>query len=571
MADVAQPVRPADGALALAVGAVCGLLVQAAHLTGHVFVNLDFGVHYNYAREYAAAMAAGDLWPRWAMRAQAGLGEPGLLYYAPLYYWLTGVTSQITGNVWAAMQIVEIAASALLGYFSFRLTALYVPGRRALLAPVLACLSPMIVMLHLEFNGYPWACAITPLAGYLLAILRPRARVVLFNAPAMVALALTIMTHTVTGLMAVIVTAPLVLCGLTGIRAAPLEWRRAAAPIVTIIGGLALSAVYLLPAFALQPLIDSAVWRIHYTPYDAFSLPTVTAWRFGIRWAAFQWPISFAMIAAALLGAWLMWRERSERLLPLRLPISLVVGVAVFLSIELSYPLWLIDSPLRDVQFPHRFLTILTPLLPVLVLAPSSRHRWARRALWLLALAGVAMAVLTLGKAAVAEGTRPDLSETAFPVYNGLDEYRTRWTPHEGMSRALAGKGSDCVNGRLQCGTPTRTSRGIGWRIVVPRGGRYTLPIYYFPAWDLTVNGQPVAITPEPDTGLVRADLPATAAALAFSWQRLPQERIGLWVSAAMLLGLMLAAARRRTRPLPTDEAADGRFSSFGLQQAPAK
>lgn len=546
MADVAQPVRPGDSALALLIGTACGLLLQTAHLTGHIFVNLDFGVHYNYAREYAAAMAAGDWWPRWAMRAQNGLGEPGLLYYAPLYYWLTGLVSMVTGNVWVAMQAVELAAAALLGYFSFRLTALYVPGRRALLAPVLACLSPMLVMLHLDFNGYPWACAITPLAGYLLAILRPRARAMLFNAPAIVALALTVMTHTVTGLMAVIVTGPLILCGLTKTPWAPLNWRRAAAPAVTIAGGLALSAVYLLPAFTLQSLIDSAVWRTHYTPYDAFSLPTVTAWLFGIRWAAFQWPISFAMIAAALLGAWLIWREDGDRLLPLRLPISLIVGAAVFLCIELSYPLWLIDSPLRDVQFPHRFLTILTPLLPVLVLAPGGQFRWTRRVLWLLALAGVAMALLTLTKAAVGKGALPDLSESSFRAYNGLDEYRTRWTPRAGMSPILAAKGSDCADGHLRCGAPARTPRGIGWRVMAPHAGRYILPIYYFPAWQLTVAGREIAVAPDSASGLVSAQLPATDAALVFSWRQLPQERAGLAISLAMLLGLILATAMRR-------------------------
>jgi len=546
---VAQPLKSGDSALALLIGAACGLLVQISHLAGHVFVNLDFGVHYNYAREYAGAMAAGNLWPRWAMRAHAGLGEPGLLYYAPLYYWLTALASMVTGNVWAAMQAVEIASTALLGYFSFKLTALYAPGRRALLAAPLACLSPMLVMLHLEFNGYPWACAVTPLAAYFWAILRPQAQTMPVNAPAIVALAFTVLTHTVTGLMAVIVTAPLVLCCLTGNRAAPIEWRRAAAPIVTIAGGLALSAVYLLPAFTLQSLIDSSVWRTHYTPYDAFSLPTITAWLFGIRWAAFQWPISFVMIISALLGSWLTWREQCSQLLPLRLPITVVVGAAVFLSVELSYPLWLIDSPLRDVQFPHRFLTMLTPLLPVLVLAPGSRNRSARFMLRLLAVMGVAIAVLTLAKATVYKGPRVDFSEKTFPTYDGLDEYRTRWTPLERTSRGIAAKKSDCDNGRLLCGPPARTSRGFRWRVIAPQNGLYTLPIYYFPAWQLTANGRAIKIAPDPATGLVHTELPAASAALALAWRPMPEEWIGLAISVVMLLVLILAAAQKRMRP----------------------
>lgn len=553
---MAQPIAPTargksacDGALAFLIGALCGLLVQSAHVFGHAFVNLDFGVHYAYAREYAAAFAAGNYWPRWAMQAQAGLGEPGLLYYAPLYYWATGLISELTGNVWLAMQIVEITASALLGYFTFRLTALYASRRRALIAPVIACLSPMLVMLQLEFNGYPWACAFAPLAAYLWAMLRPRARTTLVNIPAIVALGLTILTHTVTGLMAVIVTAPLVLCAFGKKREALLDWRLLGAPVITIAGGLALSAVYLFPAFTLQGLISSAVWRTNYTPFDAFSLPTFTAWLFGIRWAAFQWPISFVMIAAGLLGCWLIWREREARLLALRLPISLIVGAAVFLSIELSYPFWLIDSPLRDVQFPHRFLTILAPLLPVLVLAPGPRHRWARAALWLLALAGVAMGVFTLARATLAEGMHPDLNEAVFAPYTGLDEYRTRWAQGQRSSRSLAEGGSDCANHRLACAAFARGLDGISGRVIAPRAGRYTLPLYYFPAWHLSVNGREAPITPDPKTGLVRAVLVGGNDQLAFLWSPLPQERIGFAISVVMLLVMIIAAVKRRHRP----------------------
>jgi len=181
----------------------------------------------------------------------------------------------------------------------------------------------------------------------------------------------------------------------------------------------------------------------------------------------------------------------------------------------------------------------------LLVLAPSGNRRWSRRILWLLALAGVAMAVLTLAKATIAEGKRPDLSGRSLPTYNGLDEYRTRWTPHHVMSRTLAERGSDCVNGRLSCAKPGRTSSGIAWRTIASKPGRYRLPLYYFPAWRLTIDGHPVAIDADPATGLVRAELPAGPSLLDFSWQPLPQERAGLAISVAMLLGLILVASAR--------------------------
>ena len=83
MNDWTPPARPALrehlAALALIVP-----LTLFAHLPHIWFVrvqrNLDFDAHYRWAMEAAAAMAAGDPWPRWMAAANQGLGEPALLF-----------------------------------------------------------------------------------------------------------------------------------------------------------------------------------------------------------------------------------------------------------------------------------------------------------------------------------------------------------------------------------------------------------------------------------------------------------------------------------------------------------
>jgi hypothetical protein len=530
-------------------------------------VNLDFTVHYNYAREYVASMQAGDPWPRWAFLAQEGNGEPGLLYYSPLYYMATWLFFQLTHNVWLAMQCVEIAAAGVLGYFAWLLSAQWHARRWAVAAIPLAVLSPMLCLMHLGFNGYPWACAIAPLGALVWALLRPAARDRPINIPAIVALAATVMTHTVTGLMAVIAVAALPAAVLfehwTAGQRGLVLLRRAGvwAPIVTICGGLLLSAVYLLPAFASQDLIDAAVWRENYTPFDAFSLPTVTAWLFGMRWFAFQWPVSLVAIAMSAIAVVAIPRSASGADELWFVPRALVLlALVAFLSTELSYPLWLFDTPLRNVQFPHRFISILVPLAAVLtaVCLARTERRWVRGALALLALATIAMSAAIIAKAALRDGERLDISETRFDPYPGLDEYRTADAAARGIKDNSFRFGAECAARGVRCSAGERRGRSMRWTVVADHAARLRLPVYCFPAWAVTVDGITQPSSCDRDTALVSVRIPRGASQVAVAWRMLPLEKAGLTLSLLAALALAIArllqrrvAIRRTPRPLP--------------------
>lgn len=545
MTDSARPSWQIH-ALALGLSLFCGLIVQAPHLFLHrAFVNLDFTVHYNYARETFAAMQAGDFWPHYAFRAQDGLGEPGLLYYAPLYYMLTWLAAQATGNVWSAMQLVEAASAGMLGYFAWRLAAGWSDPRRALAAVPLAVIAPMACMLQLGFNGYPWASALGPLAMLTWAVLRPEAQGRLINLPAILALALTVVTHTVTGLMAVILLGALGLAELLTGRFAAFKTRALWAPALTGAAGLLLSAAYLLPGYGSQDLIDAGVWRQNYTPYNAFSLSTVTAWAFGVRWFAFQWPVSLLAFALAGLPLALFWRGRrhpAQRWFAAGA--ATVVAVILFLATELSYPLWLIDSPLRNIQFPHRLITVLVPLGAALVpIAWDRAGGWmARSALALVALASLGMGGVAVIKAAVSDGAVIDVSERDFPTYAGLDEYRTKAAAEHGNRGNAYDFAAACAERGLSCSAGRRSGRGMVWTVTSPQPGMLRLPVYCFPAWGLSVNGKAAAPRCDAALGLVEVALPAGRADISLQWQALPLQRLGLAISGVMALLLVLAA-----------------------------
>lgn len=541
--------------LAMALALFCGFIIQIPDLVLlRGSPNLDFWVHYNYAREYVTAIAAGEWRPRWAYQAHEGLGEPGLLYYAPLYYYAVWALNLLTGSVWQAMQWVEIAAGALLGWFAWRLCVDWGHGRISLLAVPLAVFAPNLVLLHNGFNGYPWASAGGPLALLYWALMRPRAfdgRAV--DPVAMGALALVICTHTVTGLMAVIMIGA---SGLPAFLRAPLTcWRRSAfwRPAATILGGLVLSAWYLLPAFGSLDLIEAGVWRQNYTPYDAFSLPVLTAAAHGIRWFGFQWPISLVSFALCGAGLWIIWQttETSARP-PWFAPTVAIFAVTMFVSTELSYPLWMLDTPLRNVQFPHRFVTLLEPVAPFLAVSASVRiGRWrspSSLVLGLTAIASLAMGGALVTKSALVDGESLTPHLGILSPYPGLDEYRTAAAAERGYRSDDFDWQAYCAARNLTCSRIGRSGGAIRFRVEAPSAGPVTLPIFQFPGWAVEVGGVAVPVRTQSQTGLAEVALPAGRSEIVMFWKPLPLETAGIWTTLAALLLLVTVAIGQKLR-----------------------
>lgn len=570
MSDWTPPARPTlhERLAALALIVPLTLFVHLPHvLFVRVQRNLDFDAHYRWAMEVAAAMAAGDPWPRWMAAANHGLGEPALLYYAPLYYLVTGALRFATGNTWAAMQVIEVVSTALCGWLTWSLVRAWTGPHWALFAAGIAVLNPMLGLLHHGFHGYPWATAFAPLTLLLWALLRPGAETHLVNVAAILGLGLAIATHTVSGLMGVAIVASLALCGLgrDGGRWR-VDWRPVLSSVATIIGALLLAAAYLLPAIASQPLIDAEVWRTMYTPFNAFALSTVTAWAFGIRWFSFQWPIALTAAAAFALAVLLLCRAPDAVRRGLLWPGLLLGGTSLFLATELSYPLWLLNTPLRNVQFPHRFLTLTTILAPMLAfpaLAWTWRRSWIAWALVGVLAVHAALAVLVVVKTGLIDGQRITVVPDRLAPYTGLAEYRLRSAgPDWSAYIERGGFAAECERAGVRCSAMAREGRAMTWRIEAPAPAELVLPVFAFPALQPGIGGHPIAARRDPATGLIVVDVPAGTSAVSVTWRMLPSEMLGLMLSALTALGLAGVALQRRLQ-VPSSPHAESTRSTI--------
>src|SRR5438132_5195640 len=92
-----RPTGPLQALGVVATTGVAALILHAHRLVGDlVSSNNDLRVHYRWTVEFVTAVRGVDPYPRWMPLANQGLGEPALLFYAPLYYYVTAVVGYFT-------------------------------------------------------------------------------------------------------------------------------------------------------------------------------------------------------------------------------------------------------------------------------------------------------------------------------------------------------------------------------------------------------------------------------------------------------------------------------------------
>ncbi len=221
-----------DQPRALWLGALGVLLTSAVlmHAPGILFnvgvPNNDFDAHYRWAVQFGESLRGGDLYPHWMWRGNYGLGEVALLFYSPLFYYLSGAVRLLTPNTWEAMRIVFVLSTLLTGFYGWRLLRLFSTDGYALVGAVLLQWAPMIFMLFYYFDGFPWAVGFAALVALTYYAVRPGAFERWVDLPASLAIAALVLTHIVSALMALICFSFMCLWFVRGSHRDVWAWRR---------------------------------------------------------------------------------------------------------------------------------------------------------------------------------------------------------------------------------------------------------------------------------------------------------------------------------------------------------
>ena len=548
--------RPIWLMLALAGAAALAVVVPFFFLgnaSGH-----DFEFHLASWMDVVHQWREGVIYPRWAELANWGYGEPRFIFYPPVSWMLGAALSFIFP--WSMVPGAFIwLALTLAGVSMYALAREWLRGRDAIAAGVLFALNPyhlLIVYWRSDFAEL-LASALIPLA--VLFAMRmasaPRrsfvplalvtAAICLCNAPAavvvtygtgLILLALAIREH--------------------GFR--PLVYGGGALAL-----GFALAAFYIVPAMFEQPWVNISEVLAQGLTYPENFLFTRTRdlehtrFNFIASWVA-------VVVMVSTCAALIVWRfptlGKSGRRVghpgPVGRPrwVMLVLVVAsIFLMLPVSAPLWKHAPELRYVQFPWRWLLVLDVPFALCLAAALGRLNGARlRAGWAAALVGLVFIGLFLTRSnwwdagGAADFYEEHVQNSA--GYFGVDEYGPRGSDHYDLDQkaplvTLSG-------GRVEVRRWGAMRKEFFVRSREPATA--ILRLLNYPAWRVTVNGNPVRADSVEHTRQMVIQLPSGTSQVLV-WFATTRDRVWGDAISALALMAMLAGATfsRRETPSP--------------------
>jgi hypothetical protein len=558
----------------------------------------DFDIHLVSWLDCLNSWRHGIVYPQWTPSPNYGAGEPRFVFYPPLS-WMLGAAL----GVFLPWRIVPIALTFLLlaatGLATRALALLVIRDSPAMAsrevdATLAGCAA--IFSGYALFTAYERS-AFGEMAGFwipllLMHILRdrnpsgsPLRRACDGSAaPLAVVLAGAWLSNAPLGVMA----SYLLVAVAFALAVLDRSWAPILRAAVAATLGLGLAAFYLLPAaweqrwVDIRQAIDDPGLKIENSflfghPAGAdLSLHDIELSRASI--------IALVMVVIALTGLAVAWRRKT---LPAShrwwIPLALIPLAVLFLQLPLSLPIWNLLPKLRFLQFPWRWLVVLEAPMSIFfacALWPRAEaRRWVRIAVpaacALVFLASTAIAAVYFfqpcdGEDAVAPMISVYKSGTGF---EGVYEYEPAGTDDGQVASGLpdaclvsnpritlgivdyAGANPDWWVEQKSCdatysATPPAAQANpehLHFNVVVPHAGSLILRLRTYPAWRITVNGQPAGPLVSRDDGLIAVQVQQGRVDLDADWTTTPDVIAGRGITAlALLLLAALCLLERR-------------------------
>jgi hypothetical protein len=561
----------------------------------------DWVIHSLWYTRFSGQLWAGDIYPRWLVDMNAGLGSPAFFYYPPIPYFITSLFRPFFRNDPHGLH--QIGASAALSLIISGLCAyLWLKDSNGRGAATVAAVLYMAMPYHLAADLYArcafaefWAFAWMPLVLYFAGrAARGEGRAV---AGVAVGYALLIMTHLPTTL----IFSPVPLCYAAIIAERP---KRIKALVVTACGmglGVGLSAVYLLPAMTMQQFVFLDRMKSGYFSYENWLLFSESSmW---LRDRPEMLPLVLDMLCVVCI-AFFISRSRRETVAARVNRFWLAVAAASALMMTAaSKPVWEVFTILQRVQYTWRFNSLVCVAAAALsasaIQAVKERgERFTRGKLKVLSALAVFCVVVWLPATAweiysslpfrsadgvtVADNNeiislRRDAPEY-WTVWNksaaGLDWNRSqdidRWDgvlngEFESFLRKAGDAGAGLPRVRVTDGDGDVTVEGwspgeITLRVRSSKGVSVDVSQFYFPGWKASAVGETanVTVAPSEPEGFIRLIVPGGEHRIVLRLEPSGSESAGRVVSlASLLLTVLLFFLTRRSyeRRQATDAA----------------
>jgi hypothetical protein len=479
--------------------------------------NRDLTHHFRLALHFYDSLHAGHLPHGWLAEAAGGYGDTTLRFYPPLTYYLLACARLLTSNWYNASLLTYTLLSITGGLGAYLWARESLPRNAAVCAAALYAFAPYhLNQLYQSFLLAEYAgSAILPFTFAFASRVcrRGQLRDVLGLAASFGLLILTHLPLTVIGALALLVYS--LFC---------LDRKKFGATVLRlsagVLLGLAASASYWVTMVAelrwfggQQTSSDiSTVYHTNFV-FSTFSTDNPNVWWMNILTIA-----TFGLLLPALAFRHARLETHSRRRV---LGVALVLLFAFLMTTYASWPLWKISATLQSVQFPWRWL-ILVSLSGAVVSAAYLPHwvekaRGKTRPFALLVAGGMMISLAFVISHAVREADYLPREQfeahlRSIPNQPSYD----MWWPVWAKQSALQTK--DKVQAEA------RTINLTSWEPLQRRfeigAGSATearIATFYYPLWQASANGKLLATRPAED-GAMLVSLPAEAATVELNF-----------------------------------------------------
>jgi uncharacterized membrane protein len=549
----------------------------------------DDGVshHALWYIHFSTQLWAGDLYPRWLMGMNEGLGSPVFYYYPPVPFFLTSLLKPFfpdDSHGWHQLGLsasLALIASGLCAYLWLKdLT----DRNSALLAAVQYMAMPYHLAADLYIRGSfaeYWAFVWMPLVLFFTH------KVVNGNKLAVAGLAASYALLVMTHLPTTLIFSPIPVCYAFCRSDRGLRLKVTSKVLRGLALGIGLSAVFLWPAMTTQQLVFLDRMTTSYFSYKNWLLFSSFS-----LWQEEKLPLLLLTVdlAAISLCAFVIARLSPHKLTKKLNAFWLLVAMAsIFMMTDFSRPIWLILPIVQKIQFPWRFNAILSIATTALVASAihclSKSRSGSMRAIWMTVILLIVPWLPATGWAIWRAYPFHNSSQEEINYKNReihqereVPEYYPRWNTAMGemdwetssyekdwdesmdrkfeslLQRVGQSGGSlsrfNIVEGTGQVRIDSWRPGQIDLHVEAPAGMKVNVSQFYYPNWTAHLRGEPSNLTVQPSLpdGLVSISIPRGSHDVVLEMKRSKAERSGQIISLMSLVITLSYVAMNKRR-----------------------
>lgn len=556
------------------------VLSWPALLHGIPDLSHDGIMHATWTKPFAEQFWSGELYPRWLMNSNGGLGSAPFFVYPTLSTTVSALISPLIGNHdprgWLLAGISCVVAMLLSGYTAYFWLRDLTERSSALFAATLYLVMPYHTAIDLYNRGAElelWSFVAVPLILWSVQAILRGSRWGFVGLT--LSYALLILSH-----LPITVAFSLVPILLAFFMSDSGRWRAAFITAGALACGAGLVAIYLLPA-----MLDRSKVHLehHLDPYFSY----VNWWLFSrARLLDFKTRLLFLTTSTLFFASAMWWCAQRFLQASQRKQVAFYGGIALMsylMMTQLTYPIWKYVRPLQYLPFPTRFNVVLAAATAALAAIAYPALRQASRAI--LVVCGL-IVLVWLGSDSWAGATSySKWREVPEPRVQNLDrsiellrDYPLTWpatvdlhqyqlpafenflVQHPPKKAWIAdSNGQPVGNASVSNWQP----REVHLQVQAARDGILHINHFYYPTWQAHIEGSGQELPVQYDVdGLLEIPVRTGTYTVKLLLEKSPAEKFGIIISLCFLLLLValgFLSARGRTpsfltcRPAPVE------------------